>query len=205
MSSPNKTDLSFTKILLSCCTWLRSLKKRFSCCCFFFFFFLFFCDTVWILEPFGMEDGTITNAQITVSSIHGPTFPAYRARLNSPSCWLPSGTELTASPTSWVNVDLLSIQNISAIVTQGCGYGTYAWWTTTLYVQYDLPGSGLVYVQDEQGNNKVTINMKSRPILGLIDTRKKSLICKRYVTTLHHFVEMCQITSTIMVTGEHVI
>ena len=101
-----------------------------------------------------MRDSRITDAQLTRSSIWGTgtTYSEIKARYNSDSCWIPADADQSA----WVAVDLLSVQTISAIVTQGAGVRGQ-WWTTTLYVQYDLPGSGFVYVQDEQGKNKVSI------------------------------------------------
>ena len=102
------------------------------------------------------DEDTIVPGQITISSFYGANFKN-RVRLNFKGCWAPSEEEHTLSPTSWVNIDLLSVQNIAGIVNQGCA--SREWWTTTLYVQYVVPGSGLVYVQDEQGSNKVTINI----------------------------------------------
>ncbi|XP_072046707.1 retinoschisin-like [Amphiura filiformis] len=112
-----------------------------------------FIVEVLYLRPLGMEDGSISDDQISVSSVHGPTFPVPKARYNSTTSWVPNSATDPDNP--WIQIDLIDSVFISGIVTQGTGYGGYQWWVTTLYLQYDIPGTGLVYVLDEQGNNKL--------------------------------------------------
>ena len=63
-----------------------------------------------------MEDGTITNSQITSSSNY-ENFNAWKGRLNGNLCW---SSELQVSISAeWFQVDFLSVVTIEAIQIQG--------------------------------------------------------------------------------------
>ena len=66
--------------------------------------------------PLGMEDGTITNSQITSSSNH-ENFNAWKGRLNGNLCWS-SEVQFSISD-EWFQVDFLSVVTIEAIQIQG--------------------------------------------------------------------------------------
>ena len=98
----------------------------------------------------GMENGYITDEQITASSCIGGSYPYY-ARLNHNTQWNP----VRSQTNHWLKIDLRRNRTVTGLVTQG-GTG----WVTTINVKYERPaGSGeLQYItSNDQGVAKVNL------------------------------------------------
>ena len=95
------------------------------------------------VEPLGMEDGSIRDSQITVSSVYNnhsaKSGPA--ARLKGLGAWVAHSKDVH----QWIQVDLLVSKMVSGIVLQG--RGAYAKWVTKYKVQY--VDGGLVWLDAE--------------------------------------------------------
>ena len=95
-----------------------------------------------------MENGDITNNQITASSFYSEYFP-WRGRLNNASCWVAS-KGYPAKP--WIQVDLLHLTVVTGIITQGSeAFNVRA---TSLQIQYGDSENSLVFIL-ENGIPKV--------------------------------------------------
>jgi len=67
-------------------------------------------------QPLGMESKTITDAQITASSIYSASYQPWFARLRGkPLGWCPN----THHAGQWIQVDFTSVKIITAVATQG--------------------------------------------------------------------------------------
>jgi len=73
-------------------------------------------------KPLGMESGAIKDSQINASSYyyHGP--PRYARLRSNTSGWIPHGFPLKDE---WIQVNLLSAKNITAVATQGNCFNPY--------------------------------------------------------------------------------
>lgn len=111
-----------------------------------------------------MEDGNITNSQLSASSSVNPFTPD-KARLNGDSCWMPSGAGTTtvtsghtsshilfvsslelharrphlAATSSWIQVNLGETRKVTGIVIQGCPQGDN--WITKFKIQHSMDGA----------------------------------------------------------------
>ena len=93
------------------------------------------------LAPLGMEDGSITDDQITASSYDGD----YEPRLNNPNGqWSPEFKDLTP----WIQVKFSSAVYITAIQTQGSPIVNR--WVTELQIQTGDSEDSLSYIMDEE-------------------------------------------------------
>ena len=106
-----------------------------------------------------MENGTITNSQITASGYISATYqPAY-ARLNRydegvKQGWIPSSY---TSTNQWLLIDLHRQTLITGIVMQGQYRGSYSspHWTRTYRVLKSLDNTNWQYVTDENAVTEV--------------------------------------------------
>lgn len=94
------------------------------------------------VAPLGMEDGTITDAQITASSQVDGNHSAVMARLNFKADDSKAGawSALTNDRNQWLQVDLGSYTRVTRLVTQG--RNAYNEWVTKYKLQYS----------DDEGN-----------------------------------------------------
>lgn len=67
--------------------------------------FVFFVSQV-CLHGLGVEDGNITNSQLSASSSVNPFTPD-KARLNGDSCWVPSGAGTTTVTSGYTSPHIL--------------------------------------------------------------------------------------------------
>ena len=94
-----------------------------------------------------MESRQIADNQLTSSSTRGTFFAPSNARLNQISgttnagAWSPS----SADTNQYVQVNLLSPQQLTGVITQGRP-DTVDEWVTQFRVQYSLDGVNWVYV-----------------------------------------------------------
>ncbi|XP_047200502.1 macrophage mannose receptor 1 [Hippoglossus stenolepis] len=92
------------------------------------------CEQKACLHGLGVEDGNITDSQLSASSSIG-AFTPNKARLNGNSCWMPSG-----NPTSsWIQVDLGQTRKVTGIVIQGCPHNEH--WLTKFKIQHSMDGA----------------------------------------------------------------
>ncbi|XP_023136670.3 macrophage mannose receptor 1 [Amphiprion ocellaris] len=95
---------------------------------------VFSCEQKVCLHGLGVEDGNITDIQLTASSSSGQ-FTPQKGRLNGDSCWMPS-----ESPTSsWIQADLGQIRKVTGIVMQGCPQSDN--WLTKFRIQHSKDGT----------------------------------------------------------------
>lgn len=109
------------------------------------------------LHGLGVEDGNVTNSQLSASSSIGGSTPD-KARLNGNSCWMPSGTGTghrqslrekenrfdagfvsSAATSSWIQVNLNQIRKVTGIVIQGCPQSDS--WVTKFKLQHSVDGA----------------------------------------------------------------
>ncbi|XP_022083709.1 retinoschisin-like [Acanthaster planci] len=100
-------------------------------------------------QPLGMEDGTITDSQISASSSQ-TYFNAREARLNVGASWAARSTDTNP----WIEVDLGESRVVSGVTTEGYAYQTSVCYCVTKYkVAYQKqPSSDRVHVTDLNGN-----------------------------------------------------
>ncbi|XP_072043966.1 uncharacterized protein [Amphiura filiformis] len=105
----------------------------------------------------GMEDGTITNDQITASSYHivehsQISFPPRKARPSDNSYWRPRENTLHMLQDQWIQVDFLETVIITGIQTQGSDSSSNARWISKLQVQTGNSTDNLISITDLLGN-----------------------------------------------------
>ncbi|KAG7499177.1 macrophage mannose receptor 1-like [Solea senegalensis] len=92
------------------------------------------CEQTVCLHGLGVEDGLVTDSQLSASSSLG-VFTPDQARLKGNSCWMPSG-----NPTSsWIQVNLGPIRKVTGIAIQGCPQNDY--WITKFKIQHSMDGT----------------------------------------------------------------
>ncbi|XP_056147018.1 macrophage mannose receptor 1 [Lampris incognitus] len=92
------------------------------------------CEQKVCLHGLGVEDGNITDSQLSASTSVG-YFTPNKARLNGRSCWMPS----SGSNSNWIQVDLGETRKVTGIVIQGCPHDDY--WVTKFKVQHSISGT----------------------------------------------------------------
>jgi hypothetical protein len=95
-----------------------------------------------------LEDGRITDTQITASSEWRDDHGATNARLNRPE---QSGTTgawsaETNNANQWIQADLGGVKSIGGVLIQG--RNNYAQWVTKFKVQYSADNANWDYVQN---------------------------------------------------------
>ena len=104
----------------------------------------------------GVEDGTITDAQITASSRVDGNHAAVQARLNFQADGSKAGawSALTNDRNQWLQVDLRSYTRVTRVATQG--RNRYNEWVTKYKLQYsDDEGNFQLYKQYGESVAKV--------------------------------------------------
>ncbi|XP_068430349.1 uncharacterized protein [Clinocottus analis] len=102
------------------------------------------CEQKVCLQGLGLEEGNITDNQLSASSSIG-AFTPNKARLNGNSCWMPSGTPTS----SWIQVNLGQTRKVTGIVIQGCPQNDY--WLTKFKIQHSMDGTSWTdYTADGQ-------------------------------------------------------
>nr|CAH7739498.1 unnamed protein product [Callosobruchus chinensis] len=82
-----------------------------------------YCD-----DPMGIDDGSMSEQQISTSSELSPDRSKKHLKISSESAWQP----LTNSPTEWILFDFLESRNITGLVTKGGDRG----WVTAYKIEY---------------------------------------------------------------------
>ncbi|XP_022083708.1 lactadherin-like [Acanthaster planci] len=118
-------------------------------------------------RPLGMEDYTITNAQISASSnYYTGCCHAHYARLNRLIRWSP----LSGDSYPWIEVDLMERTVVSGASTQGSPFDY--WYVKKYKVAYQRqPSSERVYVTDGKGHVATFTGNTNRhaPVTNLFD------------------------------------
>ncbi|XP_030845722.1 lactadherin-like [Strongylocentrotus purpuratus] len=97
-------------------------------------------------SPVGLESGKVPDSAITVSSEQGPYFSKQKARLNSPSAWIPKDED----EDPWLQIKFNSTFVITAIMTQGWEFSRH--WVTSYTVSSSMDGAYWTYYQDINTN-----------------------------------------------------
>eukprot|EP00057_Strongylocentrotus_purpuratus_P026645 XP_011681119.1 PREDICTED: lactadherin-like [Strongylocentrotus purpuratus] len=97
-------------------------------------------------SPVGLESGKVPDSAITVSSELGPYFSKQKARLNSPSAWIPEDED----EDPWLQIKFNSTFVITAIMTQGWEFNRH--WVTSYTVSSSMDGAYWTYYQDINTN-----------------------------------------------------
>ena len=103
--------------------------------------------------PLGMKDRTISDQQISSSSVSGTCCNPKYARLDNDKRWLSDSSDNN----KWIKIDLINTHIVTGIIVQG-----WDSWVATLRVKYeDTPGShNLVHITDEGGNAVVSLGLQ---------------------------------------------
>ena len=97
-----------------------------------------------------MENGEITDGQITASSSRN-RFPPRYARLNGHSCWQLRSNE----PTEWIQVDFEQSVWLTGVATQGANPDGYLGYVSAYTVQYKDSSSNWQNIPNRENTNKV--------------------------------------------------
>ena len=98
-----------------------------------------------------MQDSTITNGQLSVSSTYGTNFRKQYARLENSKYW----STLEENPSDpWIEADLLDVYVITAIQTQGAGSAPDNEYVKKLNIYYG-ESSADSYILDSNGDIEV--------------------------------------------------
>ena len=89
-----------------------------------------------------MEDGSISDNQITASLEWSPSHGPSNARLNRPEIPPTKGawSAKTNDLNQWIQADLGGLKKVSGVVTQGRHSETYSQWVSRFEVQYSENG-----------------------------------------------------------------
>nr|XP_042904159.1 uncharacterized protein LOC107439698 isoform X4 [Parasteatoda tepidariorum] len=97
-------------------------------------------------EPMGLENGLVTDGQITASSSYDYKTTPSHARINDKSGWQPD----IFDKNPYILIDLMEPRNVSAIVTKGIASSNQ--WTTKYRVLSSQDGEKFVPIVDDYGN-----------------------------------------------------
>nr|XP_045582104.1 hemocytin-like isoform X3 [Procambarus clarkii] len=101
-------------------------------------------------DGLGMEDNSISDAQVTASSFMGPEDKPSAARLNADGAWTADVDENSsdvAKKRQWLQVDLEKVKEVTGVVTQG--HPRHNWFVKTFAVQFSETNTWQ-YVMDEE-------------------------------------------------------
>ena len=116
--------------------------------------------------PLGMEDGSITDNMITVSSTHADSRKAW-GRLNRPEG---SWTPVTDDKKQWFQVTFdPNVKQITHIATQGNGQSF--WWVEEYYVMFKREGASTLETYME--NNQRMVGLVSSLLRSVWGKRTK--------------------------------
>ncbi|XP_022805050.1 uncharacterized protein LOC111342257 [Stylophora pistillata] len=120
-----------------------------------FLLFLMFVNRV-CFAPLGMEDGTITDVQVSSSSRLDDNHSPSQARLNFKDEGFKAGgwSAQTNDKNQWLQVDLGIYTRVTRVATQGLNANDE--WVTKYRIQYSDDGGNFQYYK-QQGDNKWTV------------------------------------------------
>ena len=99
-----------------------------------------------------MQDGTITDSQISASSYPSS---AKNARLGGDWFWNPT----VGNPSQWFRVDLLSTFIMTAVKTQGSGIGSEYWAQLQIAIGFSV--DSMSYFKDDNQDEIVSVTHNS--------------------------------------------
>ena len=108
-------------------------------------------------EPLGMENGAISDVQISASSQWEDATAARNARLNDKTLqWAWGWSAKANNQNQWLQVDLGSITSVTGVATQGGTTGRYYNVVTKYSLQYSDDGvAHYIYRGTSQSTSKV--------------------------------------------------
>lgn len=123
------------------------------------------------LEAQGMENGAISNGQITASSEWGAYYPAFHGRLHFQEILGYKGGSWVAASSDtnqWLQINLLSLYTkVARVATQGRNSPTTSHWVTNYMLQYGNDGVNFHYYR-EQGQTANKVNCKQLQVITLL-------------------------------------
>ena len=129
------------------------------------------------VTPLGMENGSITNDQITASSSYNGSEP-WDGRLNNPNGeW---STDNGDSTQPWIQVKFSSAVNITAIQTQGSSDANE--WVSKLQIQTGDSEESLSYINDRNKESAVYVSI---PYSNSYRVTKMSIMVEDAILTEH--------------------
>ncbi|XP_030850268.1 lactadherin-like [Strongylocentrotus purpuratus] len=98
-------------------------------------------------SPVGLESGKVPNSAISISSRYNYKLGKPKARLNSPSAWVPKDDD----EDPWLQIKFNSAYVITAILTQGRADSPDQW-VTSYIVSSSMDGASWTHYQDINTN-----------------------------------------------------
>ena len=106
-----------------------------------------------------MENGLISDGQLSASSQWNANVAANKGRLNTYLGWN-SWSSLTNDANQWLQIDVLGLATytkVTRVATQGRGSPHYAQWVTKYKLQYSDDGVNFQYYK-EQGQTREKVD-----------------------------------------------
>ncbi|PFX19748.1 EGF-like repeat and discoidin I-like domain-containing protein 3 [Stylophora pistillata] len=111
------------------------------------------------MRALGMESGTITDSQLTASSIWNVYHSPARARLHTKDLGLSKGigawSSLTNDLNQWLQVDLRKITSVTYIATQGRNSYSISQWVKKYKLQFSNDGVSFLFYQRQGDSSDV--------------------------------------------------
>ena len=112
-------------------------------------------------NPVGLEDGRVQDSQLS-SYTHDHGWDPFKARLNSGSAWCSDTNDVNHE---FLQIDLLNVQHISRIATQGVrSYWSY--YVITFVIEYSHDGTTWFTYEGSDGSIQVSVIISLNSFLG---------------------------------------
>ena len=104
------------------------------------------------LNPLGLEDGSVQNSQFS-SYTYGAGWDPFKARLNQGGAWCSDTNDVNHE---FLQIDLLNVQHISLIATQGVrGRLWRSYYVETFVIKYSYDGTTWFIYKGRNGSIQV--------------------------------------------------
>ena len=149
--------------------------------------------------PLGMENGAISDAQISASSRFNDNYAPQEARLNNKErnpkqgVWVAARNDINP----WLQVDLDSYSTVTGVATQGRSSTRWGLqWVKTFKIQYSLDGFSF-QTYKEPGNSSEKVNWHScyLTILGVVREQMK----KKLSMVAEIFIKKCSMSLNFLI------
>ena len=107
------------------------------------------------IDPLGVENGIVSNKDITASSVYHLKYKPLQGRLNNLICW--AAADHSTKFNTWLKIDLGQVMLVTRVATQGDPYWSFNYFTS-FKLQFSFEGSKFSPVKEERSNTvKVSI------------------------------------------------
>ncbi|XP_030828735.1 lactadherin-like [Strongylocentrotus purpuratus] len=124
-------------------------------------------------SPVGLESGKVPNSAISISSRYNYKLGKPKARLNSPSAWVPKDDD----EDPWLQIKFNSAYVITAILTQGRADSPDQW-VTSYIVSSSMDGASWTHYQDINTNTVKVYTGNYDPNSFVVHTIFKPIECR---------------------------